>query len=85
MRYTRPDLGENTLAYKGRRYWVIAIKSDGEFEGIDRSLADYVLWDCLDESFLGLIKDSQDQKKLLVHFLVTIKWNTMNIRRCAKR
>jgi hypothetical protein len=62
MRYARPDIGENALAYKGRRCWAIAIKSDGEFEDIDSSLADYVLWDCLDGGSIAVIKDSQDKK-----------------------
>ena len=40
LKYIRPDLGTNKVAYKERRYWVIEIDPNGEFEWMDRSFAD---------------------------------------------
>jgi len=67
LKYARPDIGNNTIAYKGRRYWAIELAPDGKFDFVTKELGDYVLWDCLydraiatiiiqdDGSFIGTI------------------------------
>lgn len=44
MRYVTPDLEGNTIAYKGRRYWLIELAEDGMFQCVDTSVADYVVF-----------------------------------------
>ena len=41
------NLGKNSLAYRGLRYWLIEIAPDNEFEGWNKSDYDFVLFDCL--------------------------------------
>jgi hypothetical protein len=56
-RYTRPDIGKNSLAYRGLRYWLIEISPDNEFEGWNKSDCDYVLFDCLLGGVAALAKE----------------------------
>ena len=60
MQYIRPDLGKHTLAYKGRRYWVIEIAEGEVFDYRDKSDCDYVLWDGEYGSGIATIKDDGD-------------------------
>ena len=54
-RYVTPDLEGNTLAYKGRRYWLVELAEDGEFQCVDTSIADYVGFDRLDNAPIGRV------------------------------
>ena len=54
-RYVPPDLEGNTLAYKGRRYWLVELAEDGEFQCVDTSIADYVVFDRLDNAPIGRV------------------------------
>lgn len=56
MKYTTPDLEGNAVAYRGRRYWVIELKEGGEFQCIDTTIADYVVFDRFDEAPIGRIR-----------------------------
>ena len=57
MRYTRPELGNHTLAYKGRRYWVVQIAPGERFEYADGSMGDYAVYDCLHGNVFAMVKD----------------------------
>lgn len=54
-RYVTPDLEGNTLAYKGRRYWLVELAEDGQFQCVDTSIADYVVFDRLDNAPIGSV------------------------------
>ena len=56
-RYTLPDIEENTLSYRGRRYWLIEIAPDGKFEFWNKSDCDYVLYDCLYGAVIASVND----------------------------
>lgn len=55
MRYVTPDLEGNTIAYKGRRYWLVELAEDGTFQCVDTSVADYVVFDRLDNAPIGRV------------------------------
>lgn len=55
MRYVTPDLEGNSIAYKGRRYWLIELAEDGMFQCVDTSIADYVVFDRLDNAPIGRV------------------------------
>ncbi len=57
MRYKRPDIGNNSVAYKGRRYWLVQISEGGEFGGFKRNECDYVLYDCYLEMNIATADD----------------------------
>jgi hypothetical protein len=57
MRYTRPELGNHTLAYRGRRYWVVQIAPGERFEYVDDSMGDYAVYDCLYGNVFAIVKD----------------------------
>lgn len=56
MRYTTPDLAGNTIAYEGRRYWAVKLSEGGAFQCVDTSIADFVVFDRLDDAPIGQIK-----------------------------
>ncbi len=56
-KYIRPDIGKNTLAYRGLRYWFIETESESDFEGWRKSDCDYVLFDCLLGGVTALAKE----------------------------
>ena len=58
-KYIRPDLGKNSLAYRGLRYWLIEIAPDNEFEGWKKSDCDFVLFDCLLGGLVALAKKNE--------------------------
>ena len=55
MKYTRPDIGHNTIAYKSRRYWLIELAQDGQFYFVTKKLGYYVLWYCLFNNIIATI------------------------------
>ena len=55
MRYVTPDLEGNIIAYKGRRYWLVELAEDGQFQCVDTSIADYVVFDRLDNAPIGRV------------------------------
>jgi len=56
-RYTKPDIGNNTLAYRGQRYWLIEFAQDGEFCHYDKSDCDYVLYDGEYDAVIAFVND----------------------------
>lgn len=54
-RYVTPDLEGNMIAYKGRRYWVVELAEDGQFQCVDTSIADYVVFDRYDNAPIGRV------------------------------
>ena len=55
LRYVTPDFEGNTIAYKGRRYWLVELEEDGQFQCVDTSVADYVVFDRLDDAPIGRV------------------------------
>lgn len=55
MKYITPDLEDNSVAYRGRRYWVVELAKGGQFQCIDTTIADYVVFDRLDNAPIGRI------------------------------
>ncbi|MBT4700057.1 MAG: hypothetical protein HOB79_03210 [Rhodospirillaceae bacterium] len=69
-KYIRPDLGKNSLAYRGLRYWLIEIAPDNEFEGWKKSDCDFVLFDCLLGGLVALAKKNEGGRisgKIIAH------------------
>lgn len=55
MRYVTPDLEGNSVAYRGRRYWLVELAPGGSFQSIDASVADYVVFDRLENAPTGRV------------------------------
>lgn len=60
MRYVTPDLQGNSLAYRGRRYWVVELAPGCSFQCVDTSVADYVVFDRLDDAPVGRVSRDPD-------------------------
>ena len=60
MKYTRPNIGDNTISYKGRRYWAIELAQDGELDFVTKELGNYVFWGCLYNDVIATIKDTKE-------------------------
>jgi hypothetical protein len=60
MRYVTPDLEGNTLAYRGRRYWLVELSPGGCFQCVDTTVADYVVFDRLYNAPVGCVSRDPD-------------------------
>jgi hypothetical protein len=60
MRYVTPDLEGNTLAYRGRRYWLVELSPGGCFQCVDTTVADYVVFDRLYDAPVGRVSRDPD-------------------------
>lgn len=60
MRYIRPDVTQDRIVYKGRRFWIVRTDEAGSAVMYDTKFCDYVLWDCLFDSAIATLKDSKD-------------------------
>ena len=70
MTYVRPPISAHKVTYKGRRYWVVEVGDDAGFEGYEKDDADFVVWDGLYGSCLGIIRRTQDSGyvgKIIAH------------------
>jgi hypothetical protein len=60
MKYKEPNIGDNKVVYKGKRYWVIELSGKIEIEGFGSDFCDYVMYDKLYEAILATIKRNED-------------------------
>jgi hypothetical protein len=44
-RYTPPVLNDHEVAYKGKRYWVIAVTAENPLEWVDAPAYDFAIYD----------------------------------------
>jgi len=61
MKYIPPDIGDNKVVYKGKRYWIIEFTGVDEIDGLGRDVCQYVMYDKLYQSILACI-DIKDKK-----------------------
>ncbi|MCA9423293.1 MAG: hypothetical protein KC592_19900 [Nitrospira sp.] len=53
MPYTFPNLKNSSLAYKGRRFWIIEIAEGDNFDSITKEDADYIFYDAQYQAIYG--------------------------------
>jgi hypothetical protein len=53
--YTRPNLDDEKILYKGKRYWVVEVKDSNKFFGY-LSKFDYFVWDGVYDAVIGVAK-----------------------------
>ena len=85
MKYTRPDIGRNTIAYKGRRYWMIELAKDGKFDFVTKEFGDYVLWDCLFNAVIATIRKAKEGGVIgSLQSHVELSYSFQNVEEAAK-
>lgn len=65
MRYTSPELEGNSLAYRGRRFWVVELAANGSFQGFTEELGEYVVFDRLYNGVAASIRRMDDGRLLV--------------------
>ncbi len=60
--YIIPILGDNTIAYKGRRFWIVELTGQDDFEFISKDEFDFVLYDKLVGCLIATIKKLDGEK-----------------------
>jgi hypothetical protein len=60
QRYSFPEIGDSTLAYKGRRYWIIELSQEAEIVWVTKADADFVMWDGSYNGILALLWKKAD-------------------------
>ena len=57
MRYQTPDLEGNSIAYKGRRFWVIELAEGGSFQNLPRAeFGEFVVFDRSDNAAIATVR-----------------------------
>lgn len=54
--YYIPVVGDNKIVYKGRRYWIVELRGEDDFELMSKDEWDYVLFDKLVGVLIATIK-----------------------------
>jgi hypothetical protein len=93
MKYEFPDLKNSSLAYKGRRFWIIEIEEEDTFySDITKDDGDYIFYDALyhslyGEGFIAVISKSKTgefiTKPLSTH--VDMSFKAQSLREVVKR
>lgn len=79
-RYNTPDIGDHTIAYKGRRYWLIKMDGKTRFDLNDPDDSDYVMYDRLYEATIALLtvdKDGKFTASLMSHVELAYEYDTI--------
>lgn len=79
-RYIRPEVGDNNIVYKGRRYWVIQMTGQDSIEGFSKNDCDYLIYDGLFGAIMALIEKQEDGKikgTLMSHVELSYLFNSL--------
>ena len=80
MLYTYPDIGDNKVVYKGKRYWIIELVGKDEIDGFGRDFCDLLMYDKLYGAILATIKKNVNGKytvSLMSHVELTYELNDL--------
>ncbi len=45
MKYTSPNVGDNKVAYKGKRYWIVEFSGNDKIDGFGRENCQFIMYD----------------------------------------
>ena len=79
-RYSTPDIGDHSIAYKGQRYWLIKMDGKASFDLCDPEDSDYVMYDRLYSYTIALITVGKDGKfvaSLMSHVELTYGYDNL--------
>lgn len=80
--YVIPELGDNKIVYKGRRFWIVELCGNENFEFMAKDEWDYVLYDKLVGCLIATIKRIEnDRFKVFLngYDAVTYEFDSLNI------
>lgn len=60
--YIRPQVADNKVVYKGKRYWLVELTGKESIDGLDSSDGDYLMYDGLYGATLAVIKKLESGK-----------------------
>ena len=55
MKYIPPEVGDNMVVYKGKRYWVIEFTGKDKIEGFGKDDCQFIIYDKDDRGILAYI------------------------------
>lgn len=80
--YIIPVLGDNKIVYKGRRFWIVELSGDDDFELMSKEECDYVIYDKLVGCLIATIRrlDGERVKAFLNGYdAVTYEFDSLKI------
>ena len=80
MRYKEPNIGDNRVFYKGKRYWVIELTGKDNIDGFDSKFRQFIMYDRLDAAFIATIVKTASGKfrsSLISHVELWYDFNDM--------
>lgn len=60
--YYIPVVGDNKIVYKGRRFWIVELSGEDDFEFMSKDEWDYVLFDKMVGCLIATIKKLDDER-----------------------
>ena len=55
MKYIPPNVGDNKVVYKGKRYWIIEFTGKDKIDGLDRDDCQFVMYDKLYQAVFAIV------------------------------
>lgn len=55
MKYISPNVGDNKVVYKGKRYWIIEFTGKDKIDNLDRDVCQFVMYDKLYHGVFAMI------------------------------
>jgi len=68
MKYISPEVGDNTVVYKGKRYWVVEFTGKEKIDGFGRGDCQFIMYDKYHRLILAYI-DIENEK-----YCATLAW-----------
>jgi hypothetical protein len=78
MKYIPPEVGDNKIIYKGKRYWVVEFTGKDKIDGFGRDDCQFVMYDKYGNGILAYIDIKDDE------FIATLAWGIDDFKRTFK-
>jgi hypothetical protein len=80
MSYTYPNIGDNKVIYKGKRYWIIDLIGKDTVDGFGRDFCEMLFYDKLYGAVIATINRNENGKftaSLISHVELTYELNDL--------
>ena len=75
MKYIPPEIGDNKVIYKGKRYWIIELTGNDKIDGFGRDSCQFIMYDKYGNGILAYIDFKNDE------FVATLAWGIDDFKR----
>ena len=80
MKYKEPNIGDNSVVYKGKRYWIVELTGKDNIDGFDSEFCQFIMYDKLEMAVIATIVKMANGKfrsSLISHVELWHEFNDM--------